>query len=32
MKSFLANSELEIRLSCGLNWNNPIAISTSFGF
>lgn len=32
MKSFLANTELEIRLTKGLNWNNPLAISTSFSF
>lgn len=32
IKSFLANTELEMRLTVGLNWNKPVAISTSFSF
>ena len=32
MRSFLINTELELRLTIGINWNNPIALSTAFAF
>ena len=30
MKSFLNNTEIELRITEGINWNKPIAIASSF--
>ena len=30
MKSFLTNTEIELRVTEGMNWNKPIAIASSF--
>lgn len=30
MKSFLTNTEIELRITEGMNWNKPIAIASSF--
>lgn len=30
MKSFLTNTEIELRVTEGMNWNKPITIASSF--